>query len=70
MQDAEKEKLRIESLPVNLHDAVKAMKQDAFICSVLGPHISEKYAEAKEAEWEAYREQVTDWEISSYLYRI
>ena len=50
--------------------AVKAMKQDAFICSVLGPHISEKYAEAKEAEWEAYREQVTDWEISSYLYRI
>ncbi|EOT26575.1 glutamine synthetase, type I [Eubacterium sp. 14-2] len=70
MQEAEKEKLRIESLPVNLHDAVKAMKQDAFICSVLGPHISEKYAEAKEAEWEAYREQVTDWEISSYLYRI
>ena len=70
MQDAEKEKLRIESLPVNLHDAVKAMKQDAFIRSVLGPHISEKYAEAKEAEWEAYREQVTDWEISSYLYRI
>lgn len=70
MEKAERERLQIKELPSNLHEAVKELKKDRFICSVLGTHIAEKYAEAKEAEWEAYREQVTDWEISHYLYKI
>lgn len=70
MEKEEKEMLHIESLPSNLHEAVKEMKEDQFVCSVLGEHITKKYAKAKEAEWEAYREQVTDWEINNYLYKI
>lgn len=70
MGKGEKEALHIESLPSNLHEAVEEMKKDSFVRGVLGSHIFEKYAEAKEAEWEAYREQVTEWEISHYLYKV
>lgn len=70
MGKKELERLQIETLPSNLHEAVKELKKDEFICGILGPHIAGKYAEAKEAEWEAYREQITDWEISNYLYKI
>lgn len=70
MEKEEKEALSIASLPADLHEAIEEMKKDEFICKVLGTHISEKYTEAKEAEWAAYREQITDWEISNYLYKI
>ena len=46
------------------------MKKDSLVKRVLGEHIVERYAEAKKAEWEAYQEQVTDWEINQYLYKV
>lgn len=39
--------------------------------AILGKHIAEKYVEAKKAEWaELPCTQVTEWEISEYLYKI
>lgn len=70
MGPAEKEMLQMESLPADIYEAVQEMKKDKLVCRVLGEHISKRYAEAKEAEWQAYREQITDWEISNYLYKI
>ncbi|MCI8484358.1 MAG: type I glutamate--ammonia ligase [Lachnospiraceae bacterium] len=70
MRQEEREALQITSLPADLKEAVEEMKKDSLICQVLGPHISEKYAKAKEAEWEDYRKQITEWEIDNYLYRI
>jgi glutamine synthetase len=46
------------------------LKQDSFIRGVLGEHVTEKYVEAKKAEWQQYVEQVTAWEIDEYLYKI
>ena len=60
----------IESLPADLGEAVEAFKADPYIREVLGEHISEKYSEAKMAEWADYRAQVTGWEIDNYLYKI
>ena len=60
----------VRALPADLYEAVKEMEKDALVCQVLGSHISERYAKAKKAEWRAYREQVTEWEISNYLYKI
>ena len=60
----------IESLPADLGEAVEAFKADPYIREVLGEHISEKYGEAKMAEWADYRAQVTGWEIDNYLYKI
>lgn len=37
---------------------------------VLGEHITEKYIEAKQAEWADYRAQISAWEIEKYLYKI
>lgn len=60
----------IKSLPSNLGDAITAFEQDEYIKGVLGQHIAEKYVEAKRQEWSSYCEQVSQWEIDEYLYKI
>ena len=60
----------IESLPGDLMEAIEEFEHDDYIKGVLGSHITEKYAEAKKAEWADYRAQVTQWEIDEYLYKI
>ncbi len=67
MTEEERRSLHIEEIPGTLIEAVGELEKDAFIRSVLGEHISAKYVEAKKKEWEAYRSQVTDWEIQAYL---
>ena len=69
MDEEKMEELGIEELPRDLHHAVKALKKDAFVRSVLGEHVAEKYIEAKEKEWEEYRVYVTNWELEEYLYK-
>ena len=69
MDEETMEELGIEELPRDLHHAVKALKKDAFVRSVLGEHVAEKYIEAKEKEWEEYRVYVTNWELEEYLYK-
>ena len=70
MQTEEKEKLGVQSLPMDLEEALEEFEKDEYIKGVLGKHITEKYVEAKRAEWTEYRAQVTDWEINNYLYKI
>jgi glutamine synthetase len=70
MEDAQKEALGIESLPGNLYEAIEEFEKDSYIKDTLGAHITEKYVEAKKAEWAAYCAQVTPWEIDEYLYKI
>lgn len=70
MRISQKVKLGIESLPADLSEAVDELEKDECIKDVLGKHITEKYTEAKRAEWAEYRAQVTQWEISEYLYKI
>ncbi len=70
MTKEERETLEITALPADLKEAVDELEKDPLLCRVLGNHISEKYAEEKRAEWAAYCEQVTNWEIDNYLYKI
>lgn len=70
MSEKEMEALNIQALPTDLNEAIEEMEKDSFIQEVLGSHVSRKYAEAKRKEWAAYRQQVTDWEINEYLYKI
>lgn len=67
MTDDERKFVGIDSLPVDLYEALQCLKADKFIMDVLGSHISKKYIEAKEKEWNAYRRQVTQWELDEYL---
>lgn len=70
MAETEKKELGITELPRELNEAVKALEEDEYIQNVLGEHICERYIEAKKAEWEAYKAQVTEWELNNYLYKI
>jgi glutamine synthetase len=63
----EREAMGIENLPENLKDALKALHKDDVIKEALGEHIYTKFVEAKQFEWDRFRTQVTDWEISNYL---
>jgi glutamine synthetase len=57
----------IKELPGTLGDAIEELKSDPVICEALGEHVLEHYVEAKLAEWDEYRAQVTQWELDRYL---
>ena len=67
MTEEERMKAGIESLPTNLYEAIQCMKEDTFVCNVLGSHITEKYIHAKLKEWDDYRTRVSQWELEEYL---
>ncbi len=43
------------------------MERDQLVGTVLGPHIMQKYLEAKRQEWDEYRVTVSPWELDAYL---
>ncbi len=57
----------ITVLPGSLREAVEEFKANPLSRETLGPHIYEKYIEAKEAEWDDYRVSVSEWELERYL---
>ena len=69
MDPADLERRGVERIPETLGDAIEAFEKDGFIREVLGEHIFHKYLEAKAREWRDFRAQVTDWEVSEYLYK-
>jgi len=67
MTDRQKRSAKIKSMPASLLEALSEFKRNPLSRETLGDHIFEKYVEAKEAEWDAYRIAVTDWELENYL---
>ncbi|MFH1143242.1 MAG: type I glutamate--ammonia ligase [Candidatus Eisenbacteria bacterium] len=59
--------LKIECLPHTLAEALGELERNAVIREALGDHVFGAFSRAKRAEWDEYRVQVTDWEISRYL---
>lgn len=57
----------IEQLPGSLNEALQALQDDEVIMDALGEHVCERFIEAKTEEWDAYRMQVTPWELERYL---
>lgn len=70
MSNKELKERGIEAIPSNLSKACHYFEDDAFMKNVLGEHVHAKYLEAKREEWNRFREQVTEWEIEEYLYKI
>ena len=63
----ERKRENIESLPESLHEAVAYMQKSDLVKEALGKNTFEYYIKAKEVEWDNYRTQVHQWEITSYL---
>jgi glutamine synthetase len=59
--------LGISTLPGDLDEALDELGKDAVIQNALGPHIYDKFMEAKRLEWDIYRSQVHQWEREQYL---
>lgn len=58
----------IDTLPPTLGMALQELKKNPVILEALGPHTSKVYLNAKKAEWDDYRIQVTDWEKKKYFH--
>jgi glutamine synthetase len=58
---------QLETLPGSLGEALAELQRDEVICAALGPHVLERFIEAKSQEWDEYRIYVSQWELNRYL---
>ena len=65
--DAKRKEYGIDTLPPNLGSAVDELDADEVVTEALGPHVSEKFVEAKSQEFSEYLTQVSEWEEDRYL---
>jgi glutamine synthetase len=63
----ERRALGIMPLSGSLSDAIKTMETSELMAETLGEHVFDFFLRNKRAEWEAYRQQVTPFELSRYL---
>ncbi len=59
--------LGLEVLPGSLEKALDALQEDEVIQAALGPHVYERFLDAKLQEWNDYRNHVSQWEVEHYL---
>jgi glutamine synthetase len=63
----ERKRLGIEQLPETLGEAIELTAESELVLKTLGEHMFNRFVEIKRQEWEEYRVQVTQWELSRYL---
>jgi glutamine synthetase len=59
-----------EYLPMTLREAIIELQKDDFVQQVLGEEFAGIYCEAKNREWTEYMNQVSDWEVETYLNQV
>ena len=69
LSEKERRRLKIESLPGSLKEALDYMERSLIAKTALGAHILDEFTTAKEREWDAFRTYVSQWEIDKYLAR-
>jgi glutamine synthetase len=67
LSQREKRRLKIDTLPSSLNEAMNFFEKDKVIQSALGEHITENLIAAKRREWSEYISSVHHWEIDRYL---
>jgi glutamine synthetase len=67
MTDAERRAAGITSLPGSLDQALQAMEASELVAETLGEHLFDFFLRNKRVEWDAYRAQVTPYELQRYL---
>jgi glutamine synthetase len=67
LDDVARQKMKIDSLPGSLIEALGELENDKIVRASLGESIFEAFTRAKHDEWDAFRINVTDWEVERYL---
>lgn len=66
MTPAELDERGIALLPQSLDAALDALQADELVCTALGSTLTQEFLRLKRAEVDAYRHQVSDWELRRY----
>ncbi|MBI2608871.1 MAG: type I glutamate--ammonia ligase [Deltaproteobacteria bacterium] len=69
MSQRERARLKIESAPKDLAQALKFLSKDEVVVTALGEHIYNNFLQAKQQEWQEYIAAVHPWESDKYLAR-
>ena len=67
LTEAERRALGMRPLPGSLNQAIREMERSELVAETLGEHVFDFFLRNKQAEWEDYRRQVSQWEIDRYL---
>jgi len=67
LSEEERQQRGIATLPGSLGEAIDLMEESDLVRECLGEHVFYTFIRNKRAEWDAYRAQVTEYEIKRYL---
>ncbi|MFC1968243.1 glutamine synthetase, partial [Chloroflexota bacterium] len=67
LQDDELRQRGIGKLPGSLGEAIDLMEGSELVKECLGEHLFNSFIRNKREEWDAYRAQVTEYELKKYL---
>jgi glutamine synthetase len=67
MTEAQRKAEGIGSLPGSLNDAILLTEKSELVKEALGEHVFKAFIANKKAEWDAFRINVTQWELERYL---
>jgi len=67
MSEAERTKRGIGILPASLLEAILLTEKSELVRKALGDHVFDAFIQNKKIEWNNYRTQVTEYELTKYL---
>jgi glutamine synthetase len=67
LSEQERRALGMQPLPTSLSEAISAMERSELVAETLGEHVFDFFLRNKRAEWQAYRSEVTPFELGRYL---
>ena len=67
MDDAERRRAGITDLPDTLFEAINFLDSDDVVMAAIGEHMGRTFVDAKRLEYQAYRQEVSQWELDTYL---
>ncbi len=67
LSDRERQTIGIRELPRNLDNAIRLMEESELVAGTLGEHVYEYFLRNKREEFDAYRKQVTPWELERHI---
>ena len=70
LTEAERKAMGMKPLPSSLNQATLIMERSELVAETLGEHVFDFFLRNKQAEWEDFRRQVTQWELDRYLPRL
>lgn len=67
LSEGERQRRGIATLPGSMGEAIDLMEESDLMRECLGDHVFYSFIRNKRAEWDAYRAQVTEYELKRYL---